>query len=355
MYPLLETNLNKIYENTKEAVRRAGAYGIDITAVTKGTGGHPGVAEAFISGGARALGDSRLQNLKDLDWLSAEKWLLRIPALSEAEDVVRHATLSLNSERAVLEALDREAQKQGRVHDALLMIDIGDLREGWFDADAFLRDMEAISKLKNVRIRGLGTNTNCAGAVIPEPDSYRSMERLSAELKNRFGYEDLMVSGGNTGCWYMIENGTIPPVITNLRLGELLLFGTESSYQQSYDFLNHHIFKLKAEIIELKRKPSKPIGKHGKDAFGNEPVFEDKGTRLRAICALGKQDVSIEDIRPEDNRIEIVTASSDHLILDLTDCDRSYSVGDIIPFYTNYVSTLRASTSEYVNKTFVTQ
>ena len=47
--------------------------------------------------------------------------------------------------------------------------------------------------------------------------------------------------------------------------------------------------KLVAEVIELKRKPSMPIGKIGKDAFGNTPVFEDKGIRLRAILAVGNR------------------------------------------------------------------
>ena len=42
--------------------------------------------------------------------------------------------------------------------------------------------------------------------------------------------------------------------------------------------------KLVAEVIELKRKPSMPIGKIGKDAFGNTPVFEDKGIRLEHTC-----------------------------------------------------------------------
>ena len=151
----------------------------------------------------------------------------------------------------------------------------------------------------------------------------------------------------------MVENGTIPKFVNNLRFGELLLFGNETSYGKKYPFLHSDVFRLDAEIVELKEKPSLPIGKHGKDAFGKEPVFEDRGIRRRAICALGKQDITPEDIVPLEPGARIVTASSDHLIVDVSDCQRPLKVGDIMGFRCNYVSALRASTSDYVNKTTV--
>jgi hypothetical protein len=38
----------------------------------------------------------------------------------------------------VLEALDREAARAGRRHGVVLMMDLGDLREGWFEEGEFL-------------------------------------------------------------------------------------------------------------------------------------------------------------------------------------------------------------------------
>ncbi len=348
MYPNLKINLNKIYDNTVQTVQRAGKHGIDITAVTKCVAGNPGVADAFISAGVRALGDSRIRNLKDLAGFDCEKWLIRIPNLSEIEDIVQYATLSLNSELSVLKALDQEAARQNKIHDVVLMIDIGDLREGWFDLDGFWRDFDAAVSLKHIRIRGIGTNTNCAGAVIPEPQSYSSMQKIRDRIRSDYNLDCDTVSGGNSGSWYMVENDTIPEVVTNLRLGEVILFGSETSYGRQPSYLHSDAFTLEAEIVELKEKPSMPIGLKGKDAFGKEPVFTDLGRRRRAICAIGKQDVTPEDIFPLDSDTQIVTASSDHLIVDVTDSAAAYKVGDIMRFRCNYVSALRASTSLYI-------
>lgn len=112
-------------------------------------------------------------------------------------------------------------------------------------------------------------------------------------------------------------------------------------------------FKLIAEIIEIKEKPSKPIGEMGIDAFRNTPTFEDKGIRKRAICAVGKQDCEPKFMYPEDKNIEVLGGSSDHLILDITDCRNTYEVGDTISFVLDYVSIIRGMTSTHVNKIYV--
>ncbi len=51
---------------------------------------------------------------------------------SQAEDVVRYADISLNSELETISALGAEAVKQNKVHNVVLMADLGDLREGFF-------------------------------------------------------------------------------------------------------------------------------------------------------------------------------------------------------------------------------
>ena len=56
--------------------------------------------------------------------------LIRIPMISEAEDVVRYTDISLNSEIKVAKALSKEAIKMGKIHEIILMVDVGDLREG---------------------------------------------------------------------------------------------------------------------------------------------------------------------------------------------------------------------------------
>lgn len=105
-----------------------------------------------------------------------------------------------------------------------------------------------------------------------------------------------------------------------------------------------------AEIIELKDKPSVPCGEIGRDAFGGSPQFTDRGIIKRAILACGRQDVLWDHIVPLDGGIELIGASSDHLILDLTNADKSYDVGDTIDFSLDYGALLSVCTSEYVSK-----
>jgi predicted amino acid racemase len=109
---------------------------------------------------------------------------------------------------------------------------------------------------------------------------------------------------------------------------------------------------VSAPVIECLVKPSLPIGSSAQDAFGNRPSFSDRGERRRAICALGRQDAPPEGLRPVDPRIQVLGASSDHLILDVEDLQRPPSLGESLRFVPNYAATLQLFTSPYVHKVF---
>ena len=93
-----------------------------------------------------------------------------------------------------------------------------------------------------------------------------------------------------------------------------------------------------------------PIGEIGRDAFGEKPVFEDKGMMKRAILSIGRQDARIENLSPRDGGAEIIGASSDHMLLDVTACKRRLKVGDIMEFNLSYGGLLSVITSSYVSK-----
>ena len=110
---------------------------------------------------------------------------------------------------------------------------------------------------------------------------------------------------------------------------------------------------VSAPVIECKVKPSMPVGTSAQDAFGTVPVFTDRGERRRAICAIGRQDAPAEGLRPLDARIEVLGASSDHLVLDVDDLPTPPRVGDSIAFVPGYSATLQLFTSRYVAKEFI--
>jgi len=367
MYPLLKMNKRKIIENTRAVITRAENHGINITAITKCTGGNVEIAQAFLDGGATAIGDSRIKNLKNLAVLPCEKWLIRVPMLSECAHTVAYTNLSLNSEMKTIRHLNAAAKAQGKTHGILLMLDLGDLREGYFigddnkhqeDVDRLISenlndldcDIQEILSMKNIDLRGIGTNVTCVGGTIPHPDTFKAFFKVKQALEDKYQLSCEIVSGGNSSAWYLVENDTIPNEINNLRLGDVILFGRESAYFHSYDYLHQDAFILDVEIIEIRHKPSFPIGEIGRNAFGNTPVFQDIGIRRRAICGLGRQDTEPEHLFPITPGIKIESYSSDHLILDITDAQENYDIGDIISFRCDYMGALYAATSDYVEK-----
>ena len=109
-------------------------------------------------------------------------------------------------------------------------------------------------------------------------------------------------------------------------------------------------FILNAEVLELKSKPSKPIGELAEDAFGKRPVFTDRGEMLRALVNVGREDIDVHGVVPLDPRFTVLGASSGYLALDVSNAEEDIRVGDEIMFSVNYGALLAAMTSQYVKK-----
>ena len=59
-----------------------------------------------------------------------------------------------------------------------------------------------------------------------------------------------------------------------------------------------------------------------------------------------------DSMYPADEQIDVLGASSDHMLLDVSKADRQYKVGDIVSFRLGYGSVLKAATSPYVGKSY---
>ncbi|MDO5713725.1 MAG: ornithine racemase Orr [Tissierellia bacterium] len=350
MYPKLTVNLDVLRNNVKVLNTLLRDNGIDhFAGVTKVFCGNPKIAQAYLDGGVNYLADSRIQNLKRMKDLDAPKILLRLPQISEVDEVVEYADISFNSELLTLEALNQAAKDKGKKHNVVLMVDLGDLREGFYKEEDFYEAVEKVLKMDSLYLKGIGVNLTCYGAVIPTKEILSRLDDYKNGVKEKFGFDLEIISGGNSSSVYLLGKEDLP-FINNLRLGEVLILGTESAYGEVIEGTSKETWILEAEIIEIKDKPSVPTGEIGRDAFGNEPTFVDRGIRTRALIALGKQDVANDSIYPVDQDIIVLGGSSDHTILDITDCKKEYKVGDKISFLLDYVGVLMCSTSEYVTK-----
>ncbi|MBR6473673.1 MAG: alanine/ornithine racemase family PLP-dependent enzyme [Firmicutes bacterium] len=304
------------------------------------------------------LADSRVKNVASYTEMAHEYLkktvLLRIPMHCEVEEVVRYVDLSFNSELSTIRLLNEAAKKAGKVHSILLMIDMGDLREGIFfrNEDVIMETVEEILGMENIELYGVGVNLTCYGAIIPKADNLGGLVEIARKIEDRFGIKLQMVSGGNSSSIYLAEKKELPEGITNLRLGESFILGNDTAYLTKLPGTVDDALILEAQIVELKEKPSLPIGEVGVDAFGEKPEYEDRGIIKRAIIAVGKQDTNLDGMTPLDTKIDILGGSSDHTILDVTNSDTEYKVGDVVSFKLDYGAVLKLFTSAYVEKTY---
>lgn len=358
-YPRLEINLEHLKHNVATVVEKCGGQGVQVMGVIKGANGIPEIAKAFDQGGAAMIASSRLEQLEDaIDaGITKPMVMIRIPMLSEVEDVIRITDMSLNSELEVIKALNEEARRQGKLHKIILMAEMGDLREGYWDREELLNVAEYIeNKLINIQLVGIGTNVGCYGSILPTVDKLEELVELAEKVEERLGRQLEYIAGGATSSLMRIWDGNIPERVNLLRIGEGILLARDLDVFYGYDMsqMYQDVFRLKAEVIEVKDKPTYPIGTIAVDAFGHTPEYVDKGIRRRALLAVGKVDYgNPEDLIPMEKGIEILGASSDHTIVDVQDAERDFKVGDIMTFDICYATIVYLTNCRNVHIVFV--
>ena len=352
-YPRITADLTKIKHNIDALAALCGENGVSIAAVSKVVCADERIVRVLEESGATMLADARTENLVQLD-TRKPKLLLRAPAPEEAEEAVTLADISLVSEIATIQALGTAARAAGKVHQIILMIDLGDLREGllFLDREAIYRAADAAKAAEGIALVGVGTNLTCYGAIIPDETNLGELCQIADELRARTGLPIPIVSGGNSSTLGLLKRGLVPEGVNHLRLGESILLGNDTAACRVMNGLYGDAFTLATRLIEVQRKPSVPIGESGANAFGEHPTFESLGDQIRGICKIGRQDTVADGLTPRDGDIKIIGASSDHLIVDLTNA-REYHVGDVLEFTPDYGALLRAYTSPYVARGYI--
>jgi predicted amino acid racemase len=351
MYPQIIIDLKKFRHNVRTMQDMCHNLGLTMMAVSKVFCADSRLVDILIDEKVDYIADSRVQNLKKIK-TSIPKVLLRLPMHTEISEVIEHTSISLNSEISTVVLLNREAKKQNKKHGIIMMIDLGDLREGIFNEKEVYHFVEDVIKLEHVELKGIGVNLTCYGGIIPTNEILSQLIQYKENIETKFNIKLDIISGGNSSSLDLLKKGQMPIKVNNLRLGESIVLGRETAYGDYINNTYDDVFTFAASIIEIKNKPSVPIGEVGMNAFGKKPTFEDKGIITRAILAVGKQDVDHNEIRPYDT-IRAIGSSSDHIILDVTHGYNSYDVGDVVLFRLTYASILSLMTSKYVEKVYV--
>ena len=349
-YPQLEFDLALLRSNADAVISRCRGMGIRVCGVVKGVDGLPEAARVLRAAGAEELGTSRLEQVAKCRAAGVPgPWLLiRIPGLTELPDVVALCETSLQSEWPTLLALEEECLRQNKTHRVIVMTDLGDLREGFWDKDELVDVCERVEReLPHVHLAGIGVNLTCYGSTKPTPEKMNELVGLARQVEQRIGRKLEIVSGGATSSFTLVHWGTMPAGVNHLRIGEAILLGKDLQVDwgiRDMDYLRMDALTLRAEVVEVKDKPTYPIGEFAIDAFGRKPVYEDRGIRRRAILALGLADVGdLESLIPREPGLTVIGGSSDHCIVDVEDCPRRLQVGDIVEFSLCYSHMLYAT------------
>ena len=349
-YPQLEFDLALLRSNADAVISRCRGMGIRVCGVVKGVDGLPEAARVLRAAGAEELGTSRLEQVAKCRAAGVPgPWLLiRIPGLTELPDVVALCETSLQSEWPTLLALEEECLRQNKTHRVIVMTDLGDLREGFWDKDELVDVCERVERdLPHVHLAGIGVNLTCYGSTKPTPEKMNELVGLARRVEQRIGRKLEIVFGGATSSFTLVHWGTMPAGVNHLRIGEAILLGKDLQVDwgiRDMDYLRMDALTLRAEVVEGKGKPTYPIGEFAIDAFGRKPVYEDRGIRRRAILALGRADVGeLESLIPREPGLTVIGGSSDHCIVDVEDCPRRLQVGDIVEFSLCYSHMLYAT------------
>ncbi len=346
--PRLEIDLGKIQHNARTLVERLARRGISVTGVTKATLGSPEIAHAMLLAGVRDLGDSRIENIETMrrSHVPARMSLIRSPMLSQAKRVVTSADVSCNTELVAIRRLSLEAQNLKLTHAVVLMVELGDLREGIMPVDLLAAVRETLS-LPNIEFKGIGTNLACRSGASPDDMNMGELSRLATSIEATFDISLEIVSGGNSANLEWVFGSADTGRINNLRLGESILLGCETLHRHAIEGLHTDAITLVAEVIESKVKPTQPSGILAQTAFGARPAVTNRGAITQTILAIGVQDIDPSGLRPP-NGTEILGGSSDHLIT--TSSADSPRVGGEMTFQLDYSTLVRAMTSPFVTK-----
>ncbi len=330
-------------------------HGATLTVVTKAVCGHEETLKALKDLGVSSMSDSRLDNLEVIKKIApdVETWYLRPPHSSALDDVVRLSDVSLNTELEIIKELNEEASRQETVHRVVVMIELGDLREGILPG-RLLQTYKQVFELPNVRVIGIGANLGCLGGVVPSVDQFMQLVLYRELLELKFERKLPLVSAGSSSSLPLLVDGSMPKQINHFRVGESVFLGTDLIYGGTLKGLRGDAVRLEAEIVEIKEKGMVPMGETT-DIAPFQPIEEvedtDPGQRgYRAIVTVGQVDTDVAGLTPVNQDFRIAGASSDLNVVNVGDDKDGLSVGDTIGFRAAYSSFVRLMANPYTEK-----
>ncbi|MDZ7764993.1 MAG: alanine racemase [Melioribacteraceae bacterium] len=353
----LNIHTDRIIGNIKKLNDFLIPKGYEWTLVTKVMNGYKPALEKILGHPEikrlHSVGDSRISNLKVIKEIKPDIVTIYIkpPAVGQAKNVVKYADISLNTSLEAIKEINSEADKQGKTHRIIVMLEMGELREGVV-RDNILKFYEKIFKMKNIEIIGLGTNLGCMYGVEPTNDKLIQLSLYEQLIETKFGVNLQLLSSGSSITLPLLSSKRLPKGINHFRIGEAAFLGVSPYDNKKFKNLSTNAFTFAADIVELEKKEVVPDGKIGDAAIGETSNFEDLdyNESYRAIVDFGELDVDYNNLSLKDQSINFLGTTSDMTVYDLGEKSGKYKVGDKIHYNPNYMAVARLTNSKYMTK-----
>ncbi|MCB5261876.1 MAG: alanine racemase [Candidatus Cloacimonetes bacterium] len=280
---------------------------------------------------------------------------IKPPSIKNVAEIVKYADISLNSTIATIKALSGEAVKQDKMHQIIVMVEMGELREG-IKREGLIEFYNKIFKLPKLQVIGIGTNLGCMYGIQPTYDKLIQLVLFEQIIEAKFKRSIELVSGATSITMPIMERGKVPKGINHFRIGEAAFLGTSPLQNKPILGLNTGAFTFEASIVELYKKANQPDGIISDAAIGNtaeDTLDDNENTSYRAIMDFGVLDVDAEHLIPEDPEMYFFGNSSDLTVYDLGDNPRGYKTGDTIKFRLKYMAVAKLMYSRFVEKEII--
>jgi len=350
----LVIDLNALHHNIRTVDKWVVAHGASWSLVTKAMCGFPDVLQALAASGVRSMADSRLSNLEAIRALDepVETWYLRLPHVPALKHVVRLADVSLNTEFGIIEALNREAGRQDKLHRIIIMVELGDLREGVLPG-SLVPLYERVADLDNIEVLGIGSNLGCLSGAVPSLEKFSQLAMFHELLQLKFDRPLPLISGGTSAVIPLLRDGLLPREINHFRVGESVFLGSDLVHGDSLAGLRDDAITLEVEVVEVKEKSLSPQGETTDMTPFEEfavPNYEPGSRGYRAVITVGQLDTEVRGLTPLNQDYEIVGASSDLTVVHVGDNPDHLAPGSIIKFRPSYGALVRLMAGKYIDK-----
>lgn len=315
---------------------RCDSRGVELMAVTKAIGSYPPVVEVFSRGGLKLIGDSNPSCLEPLGGTGLRRTLLKTPP-----------SVFQPGRRTWEEAYVSSPWDSPGSGEVVVVLEAGDGKDGVppEDAPRVLRALET----QGCRVVGLGVNFSCLRGLLPTEDLWADLADTVASLRREFPGLKTVSAGGTVVAEWLDLPVVLP--ITQLRCGEGILLGRDSSRSGVIRGLRTDTAEIRGEILEVRDKVFSPhIPLQGQDAFGRIPDEKVGKAGRRAVLDLGALAAPAGDLEPLNEGVTILGQTYDFLVVELEGPAVSFRPGQSLRFRPGYGALSQGSLSPFVKK-----